>query len=73
MISKNKLAVAGVAAWLITYLLAKVNAASRQREARLHRKQVTTWEGEGGNLPPGQALQNLSAQELSSTFQPTSH
>lgn len=73
MISKKTLAITGLAAWLTTYLLAKTKAVSRQREARLHRKQVTTWEGEGGNLPPGQTLQSQSAQEQSSPIHPVSH
>lgn len=55
MVSSKHIAVAGMAAWLITYLLAKTSKASRQRDSTLHRQQVTTWEGEGGNLPPLQA------------------
>ena len=55
MVSNKHIAVAGIAAWLITYLLAKTSKASRHRESTLHRQQVTTWEGEGGNLPPSQA------------------
>ncbi len=73
MVSKKSLAVAGVATWLVTYLLAKTKAASRQRDAGLQKKQVTTWEGEGGNLPPAQALQNQSPAEQSSQIRPASH
>lgn len=73
MVSKKTIAVTGMAAWLVTYLLSKTNSATRQREAKQHRKQVTTWEGEGGNLPPSQPLQGQSAQEHASQIHPSSH
>ena len=73
MASKKTLALAGMAAGLVTYLLTKINSQSQQRDARLHRKQVTTWEGEGGNLLPGQALQGQSAPDASSQIHPASH
>ena len=73
MTSKKTLAVAGMAAGLVTYFLTKIKASAQQRDAKLHRKQVTTWEGEGGNLPPAQPLHGQSAQEQSSQMHPASH
>ena len=61
MVSNKKLAVAGLAAWLITYVFAKTSKAARLRDVSLTRKQVTTWEGEGGNLLPGQPAPEHSA------------
>ena len=53
MISNKALAVAaGVAGWALTYVIAKSRKTELHRERRLQKKQITTWEGEGGNLPP---------------------
>jgi hypothetical protein len=73
MASKKTLAFAGMAAGLVTYLFTKINSESQRRDAVLQRKQVTTWEGEGGNLPPGQPLQGQSARDTSSQIHPASH
>lgn len=53
MISNKNLALAvGLAGWALTYVVAKSRKEVQHREKRLHKKQMTTWEGEGGNLPP---------------------
>ena len=52
MITKKKLAVLTSLGWLMTLALAKSRKTLRQRDSNLQRQQVTTWEGEGGNLPP---------------------
>ncbi len=40
----------GLIGWGLTYVIAKSHKDAARREARLSRKQLTTWEGEGGNL-----------------------
>lgn len=55
MALNKKLAVVGLATWLVSYLIAKSSKSMRRREASLYPQQVTTWEGEGGNLPPAQS------------------
>ena len=53
MISNRNLAlVVGIAGWALTYVVAKSRKDVRHHENKLHKKQMTTWEGEGGNLPP---------------------
>ncbi|MDP9108661.1 MAG: hypothetical protein M3N23_06295 [Pseudomonadota bacterium] len=53
MISNRNLAVAlGLAGWALTFVVAKSRKQSHHLEKKLHKKEVTTWEGEGGNLPP---------------------
>lgn len=53
MISNRSLAVAiGLAGWALAFIAAKSRKQSHHLEKKLHRKQMTTWEGEGGNLPP---------------------
>ena len=53
MISNKSLAVViGLMGWGLTYLIAKSRTEARHHEKRLFKKQMTTWEGEGGNLPP---------------------
>ncbi|GAA4021824.1 hypothetical protein [Actimicrobium antarcticum] len=53
MISNRKLALAlSLAGWALTYVVAKSRKDAVRTEHKLHKKQMTTWEGEGGNLPP---------------------
>ena len=53
MVPNRTLAVAlGLAGWALTYVIAKSRTQVQRREHNLHKKQITTWEGEGGNLPP---------------------
>ncbi|MFT5535238.1 MAG: hypothetical protein ACI8WM_001318 [Burkholderiaceae bacterium] len=42
----------GLVGWGLAYIIAKSNKNALRRDSRLSRKQLTTWEGEGGNLPP---------------------
>ncbi len=42
----------GLIGWGLTYIIAKSHKDAVRRDARLSRKQLTTWEGEGGNLMP---------------------
>ena len=55
MISTKRLAAVGALVWLFTYAIAKTRKSLHQRDATLQRQQMTTWEGEGGNLPPPQS------------------
>ncbi len=41
----------GLVGWGLAYVVAKSHKDALRRDARLSRKQLTTWEGEGGNLP----------------------
>lgn len=41
----------GLVGWGIAYVVAKSHKDALRHDARLNRKQLTTWEGEGGNLP----------------------
>ena len=51
MISNQKLAlVFGLTGWALTYVIAKSRKQTHRQEKKLHKKQMTTWEGEGGNL-----------------------
>jgi hypothetical protein len=53
MISNQKLAlVVGLTGWALTYVIAKSRKQMHHQEKKLQKKQMTTWEGEGGNLPP---------------------
>ena len=53
MISNRILAASvGIVGWALTYVIAKSRKTDRHQERRLQKKQMTTWEGEGGNLPP---------------------
>ena len=52
MTSTRKLAVITSLGWLLTYAFAKGRKIVRHRDSKLQRQQMTTWEGEGGNLPP---------------------
>lgn len=52
MVLSKKIAVAGVVTWLVSYFLTKSNRAARQQESLHQSERMTTWEGEGGNLPP---------------------
>ena len=53
MISNKSLALAiGLTSWGLTYLIAKSQKDNLHHEKKQFKKQVTTWEGEGGNLPP---------------------
>ena len=52
MISNKSLALAiGLTGWGLTYLIAQ-SRKDIHHEKKQFKKQVTTWEGEGGNLPP---------------------
>lgn len=50
--NKNLVLVFGLAGWALTYVIAKSRKEAQRREKRIQKKQMTTWEGEGGNLPP---------------------
>ncbi|MEB0134144.1 hypothetical protein QN362_02245 [Actimicrobium sp. CCC2.4] len=53
MISNRTLAITlGFVGWGLAYIVAKSHKDAVRRDARLSRKQLTTWEGEGGNLMP---------------------
>ncbi|MDY7576430.1 hypothetical protein [Actimicrobium sp. CCI2.3] len=56
----------GLIGWGLTYLIAKSRKDAVRREARLSRKQLTTWEGEGGNLtpPPSPAVTSATRADL---------
>ena len=57
MALSKKIAVVGVVTWLVSYFLTKTNRAARQQESSLQSERMTTWEGEGGNLPPPKTQQ----------------
>lgn len=53
MISNKSLAlIIGLTGWGLTYLIAKSRSDGLHHEKKQFKKQMTTWEGEGGNLPP---------------------
>jgi hypothetical protein len=56
MISTKRLATVSAITWLIAFALAKTRKTSRQRDSKLQGQQMTTWEGEGGNLQPAQPV-----------------
>lgn len=61
MFPSKKFAAVGLLAWFVSYLVAKANRASRLRHSTVLPQQVTTWEGEGGNLPPVKPAHGQSA------------
>ncbi|MFZ6654488.1 hypothetical protein [Undibacterium sp. TJN19] len=51
LISKQFVVLAGVASLLLTSFLGKKKQQEKHLEKKLHKIELTTWEGEGGNLP----------------------
>ena len=52
MISKSRLLLTLGVGLLVLSSLGKSRKQNRLQEKRLKKKEITTWEGEGGNLPP---------------------
>lgn len=54
MISNKQLMLAiGVSGWALLSAMGKSRKQSRRDAKKSHKQEVNTWEGEGGNLPPG--------------------
>jgi hypothetical protein len=53
----------GLIGWGLAFIVATSRKNSARREARLSRKQLATWEGEGGNLTPPPSSAGLPAAQ----------
>ncbi|HTD06881.1 hypothetical protein [Undibacterium sp.] len=49
---KQILLAAGLAGWALLTAIGKNRHHARRHERKLHKLELNTWEGEGGNLPP---------------------
>ncbi|MFZ6743468.1 hypothetical protein ACO0LC_09600 [Undibacterium sp. JH2W] len=50
--SKHILLVAGLASWALMTAFGKKRYHENLAAKKLHKTELSTWEGEGGNLPP---------------------
>ncbi|MFZ6876205.1 hypothetical protein ACO0LF_29425 [Undibacterium sp. Di27W] len=50
--SKHILLVAGIASWALMTAFGKKRYHEKHAAKKLHKTELSTWEGEGGNLPP---------------------
>ena len=51
LITKQLVVLAGVASLLLVSFFGKKKEEEKRLEKKLHKIELTTWEGEGGNLP----------------------
>ncbi|MFZ6779667.1 hypothetical protein ACO0LD_22785 [Undibacterium sp. Ji83W] len=49
---KHLFLVAGLASWALMTAFGKKRYHERHTAKKLHKAEISTWEGEGGNLPP---------------------
>ncbi|MBI3730347.1 MAG: hypothetical protein HY254_18700 [Burkholderiales bacterium] len=49
---KHLFLVAGLASWALMTAFGKKRYHDRHTAKKLHKTEISTWEGEGGNLPP---------------------
>ena len=60
MMANKKLMLAiGISGWALLASLSKSRAQARQDRKLTQKKELHTWEGEGGNLPPSAGASNV--------------
>lgn len=50
--AKHLFLVAGLASWALMTAFGKKRYHEKHAAKKLHKTEISTWEGEGGNLPP---------------------
>ena len=50
--AKYLVVAAGIASWVLFTILGKQKQLQKYADRNLYKTELSTWEGEGGNLPP---------------------